>query len=90
MYLDAKKVLNKKGYTSISEFIRDALREKLYPNLTENGFTPEFEEEVLRIAAEPIENSIEWDGKTPFSEFVLTHPPKGANLKVNGKNTVHG
>lgn len=90
MYLDAKKVLNKRGYTSISEFIRDALREKLYPNLTENGFTPEFEAEVLQSANEPIENSVEWDGKTDFNDFVLTHPPKGANLKVNGKNTIHG
>ncbi len=76
MYLDAKKVLTQKGYTSISEFIRDALREKLYPNLTVNGFTPEFEEEVLRIANNPNEEYIEWDGKTPLGEFILTHPPK--------------
>ena len=89
MYQDAKKTLTKKGYTSISEFIRDAVREKLYPGLTENGFTPEFEEEVLKAAAEPIENSVEWDGVTPFDEFVETHPPKGVKLNEYGKNPLH-
>ncbi len=50
MYTEAKKVVSKRGYSSISELIREALRGILYPNLTENGFTPEFEDEVLRIA----------------------------------------
>lgn len=50
-------------------------------NLTRNGFMPEFEEEVLRRAAEPMDNDIEWDGVTPFSEFVMSHPPKGKNAK---------
>ena len=30
----------------------------MYPELTENGFTKEFEDEVLCAAAEPMENDI--------------------------------
>lgn len=57
MYKDAKKILAKRGFASISEFIRATLREELYPPmLTENGFTPEFEERVLRAAKTPREN----------------------------------
>lgn len=71
---DVKKMLSARGYSSVSELVREALRDMVYPNLTENGFTPEFEEEVLRRAAESTENDIEWDGKTPFVQFVLSHP----------------
>lgn len=53
MYIDAKKILEKRGYASISELVRDALRGWLYPKITENGFTPEFEDIVLKSAAEP-------------------------------------
>src|SRR3990167_1773942 len=53
------------------------------PNLTRNGFTPQFEREVLRRAAEPIDNDVEWDGVTPFSEFISRHPPQGKNAKNN-------
>lgn len=53
MYGDAKKMLGMRGYASISELIRDALRDWLYPRVTENGFTPEFENMVLRSSAEP-------------------------------------
>lgn len=84
MLSDAKKALSLRGYASISEFIRDALRDVLYPKLTENGFTPEFEKEILEAAKEPIEDSVKWDGKTPFGEFVLTHPPK-----KHGKRALH-
>jgi Arc/MetJ-type ribon-helix-helix transcriptional regulator len=76
MYAEAKQMVSRRGYSSISELIREALRGVLYPNLTENDFTPEFEDEVLRRAAEPITNAIAWDGKTPFVKFVLSHPTK--------------
>ncbi len=76
MYADAKKVVAKNKYASISELFRDALRRLLYPNLTVNGFTPEFEEEVLRRANDPKNEVFEWDGKTPFTDFILSHPPK--------------
>lgn len=52
MYEDAKKHLKKRGYASLSEFFRQSLRDVLYPKVTVNGFTPEFEEEVLKAAAE--------------------------------------
>ena len=79
MYNDAKKILAKKGYASLSEFIRDSLRKAVYPNVIENGFTPEFEDIVLEAAKEPIEKSREWDGKGSFVDFVL-------NKGKNGKN----
>jgi Arc/MetJ-type ribon-helix-helix transcriptional regulator len=63
MYADAKKKVATRHYASISELIRDGVRGILYPNLTVNGFTPEFEEEVLRRSGEPSDNDIEWDGK---------------------------
>ena len=84
MYLDAKKMLSKRGYASISELIRDTLRDALYPRVTENGFTPEFEQQVLESAKEPVEDSIEWDGKTPFTDFVLRQ-----KFNRNGKNKIH-
>lgn len=58
MYQDAKRILSMRGYASISELIRDALRKTLYPRITENGFTPEFEEAVLQSAAESKKNDI--------------------------------
>jgi len=77
MYKDAKGALKKRGYASISELIRAALRGMLYPRVTENGFTPEFEEEVLRADREAnAGNVVQWDGKGSFTDFVLTHPSK--------------
>ncbi len=35
MYEDAKKMLARFGYASISELVRDAIRKKIYPELTE-------------------------------------------------------
>jgi len=70
-------MLHVRGYASISELIRQALRDVLYPKITENGFTPEFEEAVLR--AEKNANSgnvVKWNGKGSFVDFVLKHPPK--------------
>ncbi len=74
---EIKTKAKKRGFASISEVIRDALRHWIKePELTVNGFTPEFEEEVLRAAQEPEKNDVVWDGRTPFSEFVMNHPPK--------------
>lgn len=71
MYEDAKRVLTRRGYTSISELVRDALRDVLYPKVTENGFTPEFEEAVLHSAAQPKSRDRVWRGKGSFTDFVL-------------------
>lgn len=85
MYEDAQAMVERRGYSSMSEFIRDVLRKRLYPQLTENGFTPSFEEEVMRSASEPIKNSVEWDGKGSFVDFVLKHPAK----KQYGTRAIH-
>ena len=58
MYKDAKVMVTKRGYSSVSELIRDTLRNLLYPNVTENGFTKEFEDQVLEAAKEPVKNDI--------------------------------
>ena len=87
LYARAKGQAKKYHYASISELVRDALRWWLSDNLTVNGFTPEFEEEVLKAAAEPIENRIEWDGKGSFTDFVLREGKKKYD-KNKGKREV--
>lgn len=71
MYQDAKKFAAKKSYSSISEFIRTALREKLYEEqgLTVNGFTPEFEDEVLKIAATSSDNDEIWEKEEDIRNY---------------------
>jgi Arc/MetJ-type ribon-helix-helix transcriptional regulator len=64
MYADAKKKVLQKRYASISELVRDGVRKILYPELTVNGFTKEFEERVLAAEKEAdAGNVIEWNGK---------------------------
>ena len=58
LYEDAKRVIKQRRFASMSELVRDALRRTLYPEVTVNGFTSEFEEEVLRAEAEPRTNDI--------------------------------
>lgn len=59
LYRDAKKIVSHRGYSSLSELIRDALRGILYPTVTANGFTSEFEEQVLKSGKEPKKNDID-------------------------------
>ena len=73
MYKDAKLHVKRRGYASVSELIRDAVREWLYPRITINGFTPEFENQVLKSEKEPIENDRVWNGKGSFVDFVLNN-----------------
>ena len=86
MYADAEAALTQRHYMSFSELVRDAMRKFLYPQLTENGFTPEVEEEILKIAATPVDNDVVWDGKTDPVKFALGHQPNShdSNSK-NGK-----
>ena len=79
LYAQAKRRAKRYHYNSVSEVIRDALRWWLNDKLTRNGFTPEFEEEVLRSAAEPRENDIEWSGK---ESDLPKHVKGGKNIKV--------
>lgn len=78
LYIDAQKAVADKGYSSISELFRDALRRLLYPGLTENGFTPEFEAEVLRREKDPNQKIYTWNGKGSFVDFVLKTGRKNA------------
>jgi len=71
LYADLKKAVGKRRYTSVSELIREAVRSILYPRVTINGFTPEFEDQVLASAKEPLVKSRKWDGKGSFTDFVL-------------------
>ena len=61
MYKDIKAVIKEQGYASISEFVRSSIRNHMYPRITENGFTPEFEDEVLEAAKEPIDENKVWE-----------------------------
>lgn len=74
LYADLKKAVSKHRYTSVSELIREAVRNWLYPRTTVNGFTPEFENQVLAAAKEPLVNDRKWDGKGSFTDFVLNTP----------------
>jgi Arc/MetJ-type ribon-helix-helix transcriptional regulator len=71
MYEDAKKHVKRRGYASVSELIRDAVREWLYPRITVNGFTPKFEKLVLAAEKEPRENDRVWNGKGSFTDFLM-------------------
>lgn len=83
MYQDAKKMLSRRGYASISELIRDALRDTLYPQVTENGFTPEFEEQVLESAKEPVSKSKTWKSVKDIDNYFARLEKK---LKRHAKN----
>ena len=63
LYDQAKAQAKKYHYNSVSELIRDSLRWWMNGNLTRNGFTPEFEEEILRRSRQSKKNDIEWNGK---------------------------
>ena len=79
MYQDAKLAVKKQRYASISELIRDGLRNILYqPKLTTNGFTPEFEDMVLKASNEPIKNDIILKTDKEIDDFFL-------NLKIPSK-----
>lgn len=88
LYADAKRIAVKKRYASISELVRDAVRQMVHPiKLTVNGFTPEFEEMVLRAEKEPLENDIVWEGKE--SDLVkYVENKKGYGLHSKSKRAV--
>ncbi len=69
MYEDAKRTMTVRRYSSVSELVRDALRKHIYPEITENGFTPEFEEEILRSEAEPEENDLVWETEEDVDQY---------------------
>lgn len=76
LYVQAKTQAKKYHYNSVSELIRDSLRWWLNDNLTRNGFTPQFENMVLRSEKQPLKDDIVWDGKGSFTDFVLREGKK--------------
>jgi Arc/MetJ-type ribon-helix-helix transcriptional regulator len=60
MYQDIKSAMKAQGYASVSEYIRSSIRSQIYPQITENGFTSEFEDEVLKASDEPIDGNKVW------------------------------
>jgi len=69
MYNEAKKLLAKRGYASLSELVRDTLRKTIYPGVTENGFTPEFEDMVLEADKEPVDKSKVWKSERDIDNY---------------------
>jgi Arc/MetJ-type ribon-helix-helix transcriptional regulator len=69
MYDDARQKLIEKRYTSISELMRDALRRLLYQNISENGFTQEFEDQVLQSSVESGEKDITWETEADIDSY---------------------
>ena len=63
LYKDIKKTIKERGYSSVSELARDGFRKIIYQEqgLTENGFTPEFEEAVLRSAQDSVDEKDVWE-----------------------------
>lgn len=69
MHQDAKKIIEERGYSSLSELIRDALRRMLYQPLTENGFVQSFEDEILRTSAIPTKNDKVWKTEKDVKDY---------------------
>ena len=68
MYEDAKRALREERYTSISELIRDALRRKLYQNITENGFAKSFEDDVIRASSDKDQEDV-WVNEEDIKKY---------------------
>lgn len=69
MYEDAKGALASRRYASISELMRDALRKLLYGDVTENEFTREFEDLVLKAAKEPRRKDQVWETEEDIDTY---------------------
>lgn len=69
MYKDAKKLATARGYSSISELVRDSLRRMLYRELTENSFTREFEDDVLLSSAESAKKNKVWKSEKELKAY---------------------
>jgi len=59
----------------------------IYPELTENGFTKEFEDEVLRAAAKPMENDIVLETEEDVHNYFL-HLKKPAKSKKHDSSYI--
>lgn len=73
---EVKKIIKKRGYATMSEYVRDILRDSIYPRLTENGLAPAIESDILQSASEPVENDIVLDTDEEVRNYFtkLNHP----------------
>ena len=86
LYEGAKKLKSQHDYSSVSEVIRDALRQLIYKKrITENGFTEEFEDAVLESAKEPIDHSKVWKTEADVNKYF-----RQLRKKLYGKNRING
>jgi len=87
MYKDVKKMLSGRGYSSVSELVRDALRKILYSGTTESGFSKEFENEVYESSAQSPKKDIVLKTNRDIDKYFRKFP-KGAGIrrKRNVKN----
>ncbi len=84
LYSDAKKAVAKRRYVSISELVRDAVRRVLYPGLTVNGFTKEFEDMVLKREKDSTEDDIVWEGKeSDLVRYVKSPKTSGLHRRLS-------
>jgi Arc/MetJ-type ribon-helix-helix transcriptional regulator len=65
IYDDAKKLVKTRPFKSVNDVVQQALtrfiKEEDPNTITENGFPVWFEDEVLKSAAEPMENDKTWE-----------------------------
>lgn len=79
LYKEAKNTVSKMHYASISELVRDALRRILYQETgSEEYFSRDFENKVLRRAKKPYDSDIVFETEEDLKNYFL-------NLKVPTK-----
>jgi Arc/MetJ-type ribon-helix-helix transcriptional regulator len=75
MYKDVKTAVKTMRYSSVSELMREALRDKIYTKekvrYTVNGFTPEFEDEIMKSAASSPEEDYILENQKQVKDFFL-------------------
>lgn len=87
MYKDVKKMLSGRGYSSVSELVRDALRKILYSGTTESGFSRDFENEVLESTAQSPRKDIVLKTDQDIDKFFSKFRKKAEiRRKKNAKN----
>ncbi len=86
LFQEVKNLMAKSGYSSVSEVVRDALRHLVHPHITENGFTPEFEQMVLESAKEPIKKAKEWKSAKEIDAYFDKLKRKVVSNGQNKKN----
>lgn len=87
MYRDVKKISSNRGYSSVSELVRDALRKILYSEVTTSGFSREFENEVLESSAQSPRKDIVLKTNQDINKYFRKFSEKaGVRKKKDAKN----